>query len=123
MTAELTEDHDAISPSTGGAAVGGAGASAGDGSPSAVAAALSDPEVTDKLWAQLLSFHGAGFLMGASCNARDGVAVDFDTVGLMPNHAYSVLEVTQVDHHRLVRLHNPWGRCVHRNGSALLWAC
>jgi hypothetical protein len=34
--------------------------------------------------------------MGASCNARDGEWRDFEAVGLMPNHAYSVLEVRRL---------------------------
>jgi hypothetical protein len=108
LTGELTEDHDALAADAGGAAGAGAGVAGG--------AIVDEVETVDRLWAQLLSFHSAGFLMGASCNARDGVYLDFEEVGLMPNHAYSVLEVLQVGEDRLVRLHNPWGRQVIRPG-------
>ncbi len=106
LTAELTEDHDALAQGPGDGAAGAGGPSV-----------MSEVDVVDKLWAQLLSFHSAGFLLGASCNAREGVFLDFEEVGLMPNHAYSVLEVLQVEHNRLVRLHNPWGRYVASQGS------
>jgi hypothetical protein len=92
LTGELTEEREAF-----------AAVAAGSGE-------VDDFAASDKIWVQLLSFFDAGFLMGASCNAPAGTFIDFEKVGLMPNHAYSVLEVVQVDEHRLVRMHNPWGR-------------
>lgn len=41
------------------------------------------------------------FLMGASCGGRDTISHDeCETKGLQYAHAYSILDVQQVDHHR-----------------------
>lgn len=66
---------------------------------------------SDLIWGQLLSFKEAGFLMGASCGSLDESIkeTEFNRVGLESLHAYSVLDVQQVNDHRLVRLRNPWG--------------
>lgn len=64
---------------------------------------------TDMVWAQLISMKDCGYIMGASCgrsNINDDV---FHSYGLLPRHAYSVLNVKEVNGHRLVHLRNPWG--------------
>ena len=72
-----------------------------------------EPVDYDVLWVRLLSSREAGFLLGASCGS-DVIGSDvFESVGLVQDHAYSVLDTQLVDTRtgsvQLVLLRNPWG--------------
>jgi calpain-15 len=62
----------------------------------------------EMIWARLLSMKEAGYAMGASCGRTD-IADDnvFTNFGLLPRHAYSLLNVKEIQGNQLIQLRNP----------------
>jgi len=69
---------------------------------------------TEMLWAQVVSYRDKGYLMGASVSSSSGAMVAdtsaAEAMGLITDHAYSLLEAVQAGPFRLLKLRNPWGR-------------
>lgn len=67
-----------------------------------------------RLWSQLLRFKQEGFLLGAG--SPSGSDVHVSSSGIVQGHAYSILQVREVDGHKLVQIRNPWASEVEWNG-------
>ncbi|WOL02903.1 calpain-type cysteine protease ADL1 isoform X1 [Canna indica] len=67
-----------------------------------------------RLWSQLLHFKREGFLLGAG--SPSGSDVHVSSSGIVQGHAYSILQVREVDGHKLVQIRNPWANEVEWNG-------
>ncbi|ONK69723.1 uncharacterized protein A4U43_C05F26050 [Asparagus officinalis] len=67
-----------------------------------------------RLWSQLLHFKREGFLLGAG--SPSGSDVHVSSSGIVQGHAYSLLQVKEVDGHKLVQIRNPWANEVEWNG-------
>ncbi|PHT33233.1 Calpain-type cysteine protease DEK1 [Capsicum baccatum] len=67
-----------------------------------------------RLWSQLLRFKQEGFLLGAG--SPSGSDVHISSSGIVQGHAYSILQVREVDGHNLVQIQNPWANEVEWNG-------
>ncbi|KNA16830.1 hypothetical protein SOVF_085410 [Spinacia oleracea] len=67
-----------------------------------------------RLWSQLLRFKQEGFLLGAG--SPSGTDVHVSSSGIVQGHAYSILQIREVDNHKLVQIRNPWANEVEWNG-------
>ncbi|KAK2438390.1 calpain-type cysteine protease family [Trifolium repens] len=67
-----------------------------------------------RLWSQLLRFKQEGFLLGAG--SPSGSDAHISSSGIVQGHAYSILQVREVDGHKLVQIRNPWANEVEWNG-------
>ncbi|KAJ6242858.1 calpain-15 [Anaeramoeba flamelloides] len=60
-----------------------------------------------QLWIKLLNYHHNEFLIGTGSNA--GSDTNLSKGGIVKGHAYSILNVVEIDGHQLLQLRNPWG--------------
>ncbi|CAA6673108.1 unnamed protein product [Spirodela intermedia] len=67
-----------------------------------------------RLWSQLLRFKQEGFLLGAG--SPSGSDVHVSSSGIVQGHAYSLLQIRDVDGHKLLQIRNPWANEVEWNG-------
>ena len=56
----------------------------------------------------LLEARKNGDLLGAG--SLTGKDTDKNADGVVLGHAYSILDVREVEHHRLLQMRNPWGK-------------
>jgi len=70
--------------------------------------------VSGRLWFQLQRFKQEGFLLGAG--SPSGSDVHVSSSGIVQGHGYSLLQVREVDGHKLVQIRNPWANEVEWNG-------
>ncbi|KAL8170914.1 hypothetical protein V2J09_022718 [Rumex salicifolius] len=68
-----------------------------------------------RLWSQLLRFKQEGFLLGAG--SPSGSDIHVSSSGIVQGHAYSILQVREIDGHKLVQIRNPWANEVEWNGQ------
>lgn len=70
---------------------------------------LADELKTESLqWSTLLTYHRQGYLLGCG-NPKAGSGHFTEVQGIVQGHAYSILQVREVQGHRLLQLRNPWG--------------
>ena len=55
-----------------------------------------------------MRYASGGFLLGAG--SPSGSDTETSTLGIVQGHAYALLDVREIDGHRLLKLRNPWGR-------------
>eukprot|EP01028_Stygiella_incarcerata_P012975 TRINITY_DN81003_c0_g1_i1.p1 TRINITY_DN81003_c0_g1~~TRINITY_DN81003_c0_g1_i1.p1 ORF type:complete len:1786 (+),score=550.99 TRINITY_DN81003_c0_g1_i1:81-5438(+) len=68
-----------------------------------------DSKVTSgSIWSKILTSFRNGYLLGAS--SPSGSDTDISAYGIVQGHAYSILNVQEVEGIRFVQLRNPWGR-------------
>ncbi|CAF0799483.1 unnamed protein product [Adineta steineri] len=73
----------------------------------------------DKLWMKLFHARSQKFLMCAMCSNKQITKQEFENVGLLNIHAYSLQDVKQSNDgiHKLIKLRNPWGGTYRWNGD------
>jgi hypothetical protein len=67
-------------------------------------------DLKDQLWEDLLQLHARGNLLGAATRREDekerASGYRFEMDGIVSRHAYALLDMKQVNGHRLLRLRN-----------------
>ena len=62
---------------------------------------------TGELWSKLQFYRQKSYLMGAG--SPNGSDSDVSELGIVFGHAYSILDVAEIDGFKLIQLRNPWG--------------
>lgn len=70
---------------------------------------------TGELWNKLMFWREKNYLMGAG--SPDGSDSDVSELGIVFGHAYSILDVTEIDGHKLIQMRNPWGNKTEWKGA------
>ncbi|KAJ6217667.1 hypothetical protein RDWZM_008824 [Blomia tropicalis] len=83
-------------------------------------------EQKEELWIKIVSYFTTGFLIGASCGRCSNTIsfTEYRSIGLLEEHAYSVLDVYSKSDLRLIKLRNPWGTMVWKgdwSDTSLTW--
>uniref|UniRef100_A0A6B2L0T4 Calpain catalytic domain-containing protein n=1 Tax=Arcella intermedia TaxID=1963864 RepID=A0A6B2L0T4_9EUKA len=68
-----------------------------------------DVSKIDEIWARLESSLQSNFVLGASCGGDLGPSV-YKAVGLVDNHAYSILQLEYIRGERIMLIRNPWAK-------------
>jgi hypothetical protein len=74
---------------------------------------MTKPEVKQKirngqLWTTILSYRNNGYLMGAGTPAGSDDVKNASAMGIVQGHAYAILDIVEIDEHKLIQLRNPW---------------
>jgi len=67
----------------------------------------SPPDLFSELWTKLVFWCSRNYLMAAG--SPSGSDRDVSPLGIVQGHAYSILDVFEVDGSKLLQLRNPWG--------------
>ena len=62
----------------------------------------------DNLWSKMIDAKNKGYVMTAGTSG-DVLNLPIEEMGLSPGHAYTVLDLHEINGEKVVRLRNPWG--------------
>jgi hypothetical protein len=69
---------------------------------------LDHRQTSDRAWKRLISAHGYGDCLVTISTSKDLTKEQEDNTGLVPGHAYGVLDVKEAGTLRMLKVKNPW---------------
>jgi hypothetical protein len=84
--------------------------------------AASDIVVSGKLWSDLKRWHEYGYFIGTGSMGSDDTQKN--DVNIVQGHAFSMMDLAEVQGFQLMRLRNPWGKtefCGDWSDNSPLW--
>jgi hypothetical protein len=63
----------------------------------------------------LVSWNNKNYLMGVG--SPSGSDSDVSNLGIVQGHAYSILDIAEIDGFKLIQLRNPWGDATEWKGN------